>query len=440
MALPSGWQPVHQSRDEKTVDMINNLLQDQGIPDARGQRRGSVDGSLGVTGTAAGLFSGIGGLELGLESAGFETELLCEIDPGARAVLEHRMPRIEIASDVRTVRSLPKVDVLVAGFPCQDLSQAGTGAGIRGSQSGLVDEIFRLLHATPVREWVVLENVPFMLQLDRGQAMRHLTDALEGLGYWWAYRVVDARSFGLPQRRLRVVLVASRTNDPRDVLFVDDAGERPATSYWTDAAGFYWTEGTRGLGWAPDAVPTLKGGSSIGIASPPGVWLPGHGQIVTPSIIDAERLQGFAANWTVAAEGVRGIRRQFRWKLVGNAVNVRMAKWLGSRLANPESHAAETSDSPVGGPWPTAAWGGRGQQYRVHSSAWPQRQRYEHLSRFVREWIPLSARATAGFLKRAEASRLRFADGFLDDVRAHLSAVVSGAEPAEQTSPATARI
>jgi len=112
-----------------------------------------------------------------------------------------------------------------------------------------------------------------MLQLDRGRAMRHLTDALEELGYRWAYRVVDARAFGLPQRRLRVVLLASRTEDPREVLFADDVA--PDLPELDDAelydCGFYWTEGVRGLGWVVDAVPTLKGGSAVGIVSPPAV-------------------------------------------------------------------------------------------------------------------------------------------------------------------------
>src|SRR6202044_1167011 len=102
---------------------------------------------------------------------------------------------------------------------------------------------------------------PFMLQLDRGKAMRHLTEMLGALGYRWAYRVVDARAFGLPQRRHRVLMLASRSEDPRPVLFGQDAGA-PAEPEGIDyPCGFYWTEGIRGLGWAIDAVPTIKGGS-----------------------------------------------------------------------------------------------------------------------------------------------------------------------------------
>ena len=79
----------------------------------------------------AGLFAGIGGLELGLSRAGHETALLCEIDRAALAVLEARFPKVPRKTDVRDLKSLPaKTDLLVAGFPCQDLSQAGKTAGI----------------------------------------------------------------------------------------------------------------------------------------------------------------------------------------------------------------------------------------------------------------------------------------------------------------------
>ena len=164
------------------------------------------------TGNMVGLFAGIGGLELGLGSHGWKTELLCEIDAGAQAVLRTRFADVPLHSDVTRLRSLPqRTELVAAGFPCQDLSQAGRTAGITGSRSSLVDEVFRLVKRKQGPRWLVIENVPFMLQLARGSAMRHITDALEDLGYAWAYRVVDARAFGLPQRRQRVLMVACFT-------------------------------------------------------------------------------------------------------------------------------------------------------------------------------------------------------------------------------------
>ena len=150
--------------------------------------------------------------------------------------------------------------------------------GHPGDRSGLVEHVFRLLDEAPNSPtWLLLENVSFMLSLDRGEAMRWLTTQLEERGYTWAYRVVDTRAFGLPQRRQRVLLLASKTEDPRPVLLNQEHGEVVIDDRAGLACGFYWTEGIRGLGWAVDAIPTLKGGSTIGIPSPPAIWQPGTG-------------------------------------------------------------------------------------------------------------------------------------------------------------------
>jgi DNA (cytosine-5)-methyltransferase 1 len=372
--------------------------------------------------TVAGLFAGIGGIERGLGRAGFETELLCEIDPGAIAVLRRRLPSAPLHLDIRKLRSLPQVDVVTAGFPCQDLSQAGRTGGIGGQQSGLVDHAFRLVRRRRGGpKWLLLENVPFMLQLDRGRAMRHLTAALEDMGYSWAYRIVDARAFGLPQRRQRVLLLASRTEDPRAVLFSDESVQRADGDPDKHACGFYWTEGTRGLGWAVNAVPTLKGGSTVGIASPPAVRMATDRSLRTPGIEDAERLQGFPARWTEPSVTDAGTRSGHRWKLVGNAVSVPMAAWLGARIQEPGEHDV-SRDRPLqpGDSWPIAAWGRNRVTCATDISGWPVRRPYRHLEAFLRSPKLLSERATAGFLHRAEASSLRFVDGFLDDVHEHL--------------------
>lgn len=214
----------------------------------------------------AGLFAGVGGLELGLKRAGLETAMLCEVWTPAQAVLAKQFPDITLEPDVQHLEALPSdIDVVTAGFPCQDLSQAGRTAGIAGEQSGLVSHVFRLLRKHHPR-WLVLENVRNMLVLDKGKAMLHLVQELEALGYSWAYRLVDSRFTGVPQRRQRVLFVASLSEDPRNVLFADDAGEPDEQDRATDAYGFYWTEGLTGLGWARDAVPTVKGDQ--GSASP----------------------------------------------------------------------------------------------------------------------------------------------------------------------------
>jgi len=380
--------------------------------------------SPATTSRAVGLFAGIGGIEVGLARAGWKTELVCEVDDSARRVLADKLPQVPLHDDVRTLGALPDCDLLAAGFPCQDLSQAGQTAGIAGSRSGLVGEVFRLLdEASPGPRWLLLENVSFMLSLDRGAAMRWLTEQLDARGYTWAYRVVDSRAFGLPQRRQRVLLLASRGADPRSALFGEDqTSDEPEDHGGILACGFYWTEGVRGLGWAVDAVPTLKGGSTIGIPSPPAIWFPESGHVGTPDIRDAERLQGFDPDWTVASDALEKRRRTDRWKLMGNAVSVPVAQWLGERLRTTDDYS-DAGDRALGPRerWPRAAWGRSGERYAVNVSMWPVRWAKPHLREFLQhETTPLSARATAGFLDRTRRGNLRISQDLIRDVEAHL--------------------
>jgi DNA (cytosine-5)-methyltransferase 1 len=371
----------------------------------------------------AGLFAGIGGFELGMASAGHQTSLLCEIWEPARAVLAARYPDAPLAPDIVDLGELPpEVDIVVAGFPCQDLSQAGMTAGIGGKRSGLVGHVFRLLDQRRA-PWVVLENVSFMLHLDAGRGLRALMDAFEQRGYRWAYRVVNSLAF-LPQRRERVLFVATTTDvDPASVLLADDVDPpEPSASLATHAHGFYWTEGIRGLGWARDAIPTLKNGSTVGIASPPAILLP-SGRVVTPDICDAERLQGFPAGWTEPAAKVG--RASLRWSLVGNAVTVPVAKWLGARLAEPRFYERDRDrELAAGARWPKAARFDGDRRRRVEIGAFPIWRERPPLADFLRyEGKDLSVRATRGFLSRTERSTLRFPPGFLDRLHRHATSM-----------------
>lgn len=370
---------------------------------------------------AAGLFAGIGGLELGLQKAGIDTRLFCEIDKGAQAVLKKRFPDVPVVSDIRSLNNLPDgTQVVTAGFPCQDLSSAGPKGGIGGERSSLIDEVFRLIDGANDLEWLVIENVKFMLQLAKGQAMRHITDRLNELGFNWAYRTINTESFGLPQRRHRVYIVASRSHDPRPVLLSDEHGRQP-NLHGPDSevpTGFYWTEGQYSTGLNYNGVPPLKGGSTIGIPSPPAILFP-DGQLGTPEIRDAERLQGFPVNWTGPAESV--VRSSHRWKLIGNAVSVPVAEWVARGLTQARDEYDGSNDTPLGrGKWPGSAWCMGGEIFRSDRSEWPVRRKYRGLDRFLKYPIkPLSTKAANGYLKRARRGNLYHPEGFLESVSEH---------------------
>lgn len=398
---------------------------------------------MAYTGSVAGLFAGIGGLELGLQSAGFHAELLCEINPCAQRVLRAHFPDVPIAPDITELKDLPSVEVVTAGFPCQDLSQAGGKVGIGGSQSGLVGHLLRLVgNAKKKPRWIVIENVSYMLRLDQGHAMRFLTEALEGLGFRWAYRVVDARSFGVPQRRLRVILVASCEEDPCNVLFADNVADGNIVSLRLQAPlvvdtygpnqlelaqgevyGFYWTEGRIGIGWTTDAVPPIKGGSGLGIPSPPAIWSPYTHALGMPTVTDGERLQGFPQGWTAPAVDKKRADGQ-RWKLIGNAVCVPVAEWVGRRLASPGRYYRDSDKVFERGSWPIAAYGEGGKVWEAKLSVWPLLGQGPILSHFLKEsLVPLSERAASGFLSRALLTeKINYAPEFISSLHNYVRA------------------
>ena len=156
------------------------------------------------------LFSGIGGLELGLEWSGLgETQWQVEKDPYCLAVLAKHWPQVTRHDDVRKVgaHNLAPVDLVCGGFPCQDVSSAGKRAGLTGSQSGLWFEFARVVSELRPA-WVVVENVT--------SGARAWVDAvtvgLERLGYACLSVPLAASDVGAPHRRARVFIVAAHAN------------------------------------------------------------------------------------------------------------------------------------------------------------------------------------------------------------------------------------
>jgi DNA (cytosine-5)-methyltransferase 1 len=146
--------------------------------------------------------------------------------------------------------------------------------------------------------------------------------------------------------------------------------------------------------------------------------------VVTPDIRDAERLQGFDAEWTAPAEEVLGTRGA-RWRMVGNAVTVPVAQWIGERLSKPGSYDGEGDDALNSkASWPKAAWHDGTRRGISKVGPWPVRHEQRRLHSFLKhEGKLLSERATRGFLSRAKKSNLKFVDGFLDALERHAGSV-----------------
>jgi DNA (cytosine-5)-methyltransferase 1 len=160
------------------------------------------------------VFSGIGGFSLGLErTGGFRTVAFCEIEPYCRRVLAKHWPDVPCYDDVRTLTAERlaadgiAVDVICGGFPCQDISVAGKGAGLAGERSGLWSEIARLVGELRPR-YVIVENVAAFL----GRGMGRVLGDLAALGFDAEWHCIPAWMVGLPHSRNRVWIVAYPTS------------------------------------------------------------------------------------------------------------------------------------------------------------------------------------------------------------------------------------
>jgi DNA (cytosine-5)-methyltransferase 1 len=152
------------------------------------------------------LFAGIGGFSLAAHWMGWETVAFVERDDYAQRVLRKNFPGVPIFDDVKTFDGTGyrgTVDIVCGGFPCQDVSTAGTGIGIEGERSGLWGEMCRII--SEVRpKFAVVENVAVLL----GRGMGKVLGDLSEIGYDAEWRVFSACELGFPHPRERVFIVA----------------------------------------------------------------------------------------------------------------------------------------------------------------------------------------------------------------------------------------
>lgn len=285
-------------------------------------------------------FSGIGGFELAFARSGFGTQFQCENDSFCRSVLKRHWPSVQCAQDIKTLapRDIPVGTVWTAGFPCQDLSLAKVPhgrSGFRGAQSSLFFPFYKLIsEALPTV--VVLENVAGLLNSHKGEDFKILIESLTHLGYAVAWRVLNARYFGVPQSRPRVFICAWM-NDPRravSALFESEPAHTPRnersgfleptichrtgavvplTSYCVSATSARHT----GLDWSRTYIPYL------------------NGTVRRPTPLECERLQGFPDGWSVPRpDGFSTDQDTERYRAVGNAIAIPVGEWISQRISS----------------------------------------------------------------------------------------------------------
>lgn len=160
--------------------------------------------------TVGSLFAGIGGFDLGLTRAGFDIAWQVEIDPYCQRVLAQHWPHVQRYGDIRAIDwgTVEPVDLLCGGFPCQDISLAGKGAGLTGERSGLWFEYAKAIEVLKPR-YVLIENVSAL----RSRGLDQVLGSLAALGYDAEWHCIPACAVGAPHRRDRVWIIAYAQSD-----------------------------------------------------------------------------------------------------------------------------------------------------------------------------------------------------------------------------------
>jgi len=205
------------------------------------------------------LFSGIGGLE----HTSIPPVLFCEQDSECHAVIQSRAlnRNVPIHNDIRDLHIPPPASFVVGGWPCQDISSAGKQVGLSGARSGLFFDMLRVAVASGAHT-IVGENVPNLLTLGGGEDFEAAKLAVRSYGFKHiAWRILNAREFGLPQDRNRLFIVASRHASYALALH-SETPSRTGLKETLNVHGFYWTGGKRSICYSSGYVPALKVGAT----------------------------------------------------------------------------------------------------------------------------------------------------------------------------------
>lgn len=333
--------------------------------------------------TYGSLFTGVGGFELGLNRLNWENKWMCEKDTYAADVLQYHWPKIPLYEDITKLHGyhLYPVDVIVGGFPCQDISKAGNSQlGLNGTKSILFYEYVRIVKEMREKtngqypKAVIWENVPGLIHKNKNWISDIYTTWAETGALEQEHRLIDAQYFGVPQRRKRIigtVIFHPRTNSGTEIL--SDTQNMPnnvgksrtqrqntttttTTSTPTNNQPIPYDPTTitnpdnrqnpkKGapchtltayskppiIIHSPQISATLIAHDSKGITEPEGKLITTtHGpRKLTPK--ECERLMGWPDNWT--AQGAnKPISDKQRYKMCGNGIVSQVAEWAGRRI------------------------------------------------------------------------------------------------------------
>jgi DNA (cytosine-5)-methyltransferase 1 len=292
------------------------------------------------------LFSGIGGFSLGLERAGMTTAAFCEIDAKARLVLKKHWPGVPVFEDITKLTKADihdQIDIIAGGFPCQDISLAGKGAGLAGARSGLWFEFHRLIAEIRPR-YAIIENVSAL----RNRGLDAVLRSLAEIGYDAEWHCIPASAVGAPHRRDRVWIIAYAQSNAR----ICDGAYTKTDAQCPDAHGLGSHRAQEHIDGSPefrDEQDGLIGSMGQDVAYPSGELRDGSGGggkgqdgSTTPTCLrSGEHPGGWWAVEPDVGRVAHGIsNRVDRLKQLGNAVVPQIPELIGRAIMDYENALA----------------------------------------------------------------------------------------------------
>lgn len=272
--------------------------------------------------------SGVEAASVAWEPLGFEPVFFSEIEPFPSAVLAHHWPSVPNCGDMTKFEDWNyeqgSIDILVGGTPCQSFSVTGLRNGLSDSRGNLALTYCRMVDRLRPR-WFIWENVPGVLSSGGGRDFGSILGAMAQLGYSFAWRVLDAQNFGVPQRRRRVFLVGCSSGDWRDsaqVLFERSCGKRDSETVRKRKL--------RGRGREITGCLSTRSGVFDKQELDTLIYDYQNKTVRVSTPIEQERLQGFPDGHTDIPWNRD--TRHLRYKAMGNSMAVPVMRWIGQRI------------------------------------------------------------------------------------------------------------
>jgi len=290
--------------------------------------------------TYGSICSGIGSCALAFHSLGWTTAFFSEVAEFPSTVLQQHYPTIPNIGDFTRYEFNERVDLLIAGTPCQSFSYAGFRRGLDDDRGNLAIEYARLIDRLKPR-WFIWENVPGVLSSNKGKDFGAILCALAECGYGFAYRVLDAKAFGVPQRRRRVFIVGyfGDWRPPAAVLFESQSGTRDLKESKKPqeevAPQIARSIGAYGGGRPEEIVVSTTISTHHRYDFDSETFICDNATIRRLSPKECEKLQGLPPDYTKMAYKGRPAELCYdepRYSAIGNGFAIPVIAWIGKRI------------------------------------------------------------------------------------------------------------